>query len=113
MQVLTATLDYLKDVVGMQLSQFPLPDINKVHRRSMSWCLTPAQVVESDQAHLGRLLQLILGVAINCDSQKDHIAVSSSPHPVTDYLLPGPAEDGGGRAERGDDGHPGTPGDAF
>ena len=30
MKVLTGTLDYLKDVVGMQLSQFPLPDINKV-----------------------------------------------------------------------------------
>ena len=29
-KVLTGTLDYLKDVVGMQLSQFPLPDINKV-----------------------------------------------------------------------------------
>ena len=29
-QVLTGTLDYLRDVVGMQLSQFPLPDINKV-----------------------------------------------------------------------------------
>jgi len=51
-KVLTGTLDYLKDVVGMQLSQFPLPDINKV--------------VECDPAHLGRLLQLILGVAINC-----------------------------------------------
>ena len=51
LQVLTGTLDYLKDIVGMQLSQFPLPDINKV--------------VENDHAHLGRLLQLILGVAIN------------------------------------------------
>merc|ERR1719233_1991694 len=43
----------------MQLSQFPLPDINKV--------------VENDPGHLGRLLQLILGVAINCDSKTDHI----------------------------------------
>lgn len=58
-KVLTGSLDYLKDVVGMQLSQFPLPDINKV--------------VECDQGHLGRLLQLILGVAINCAGQGDHI----------------------------------------
>lgn len=58
-KVLTGTLDYLKDVVGMQLSQFPLPDINKV--------------VECDPAHLGRLLQLILGVAINCSKTADHI----------------------------------------
>jgi len=58
-KVLTGTLDYLKDVVGMQLSQFPLPDIN--------------QVVECDSSHLGRLLQLILGVAINCGQTADHI----------------------------------------
>jgi len=58
-KVLTGTLDYLKDVVGMQLSQFPLPDINKV--------------VECDNAHLGRLLQLILGVAINCSKQAEYI----------------------------------------
>ena len=31
------------------------------------------QVVENDPGHLGRLLQLILGVAINCDSKTDHI----------------------------------------
>eukprot|EP00091_Calanus_sinicus_P021898 TRINITY_DN6689_c0_g1_i1.p1 TRINITY_DN6689_c0_g1~~TRINITY_DN6689_c0_g1_i1.p1 ORF type:complete len:194 (-),score=68.62 TRINITY_DN6689_c0_g1_i1:79-660(-) len=58
-KVLTGTLDYLKDVVGMQLSQFPLPDINKV--------------VDCDNAHLGRLLQLILGVAINCSKQAEYI----------------------------------------
>ena len=31
------------------------------------------QVVENDPGHLGRLLQLILGVAITCDSKTDHI----------------------------------------
>merc|ERR1719445_586760 len=58
-KVLTGTLDYLKDVVGMQLSQFPLPDTNKV--------------VECDKSHLGRMLQLILGVAINCRNREEHI----------------------------------------
>ena len=29
-KVLAGTVDYLKDVVGMQLTQFPLPDTNKV-----------------------------------------------------------------------------------
>ncbi len=58
-KVLTVTVDYLKDVVGMQLSQFPLPDTNKV--------------VECDKAHLGRMLQLILGVAINCSNREEHI----------------------------------------
>ena len=58
-KVLTVTVDYLKDVVGMQLSQFPLPDTNKV--------------VECDKGHLGRMLQLILGVAINCSNREEHI----------------------------------------
>ena len=58
-KVLTGTLDYLKDVVGMQLSQFPLPDTNKV--------------VDGDKSHLGRMLQLILGVAINCVNRENHI----------------------------------------
>ena len=58
-KVLTGTVDYLKDVVGMQLSQFPLPDTNKV--------------VECDKSHLGRMLQLILGVAINCRNREEHI----------------------------------------
>jgi len=58
-KVLTGTVDYLKDVVGMQLTQFPLPDTNKV--------------VECDKAHLGRMLQLILGVAINCSKREEHI----------------------------------------
>jgi len=58
-KVLSGTLDYLKDVVGMQLTQFPLPDMNKV--------------IECDKDHLGRLLQLILGVAINCSKQSEYI----------------------------------------
>ena len=31
------------------------------------------QVVEGDKGHVGRLLQLILGVAINCGKQTEHI----------------------------------------
>ena len=58
-KVLTGTVDYLKDVVGMQLAQFPLPDTNKV--------------VECEKTHLGRMLQLILGVAINCSNREEHI----------------------------------------
>merc|ERR1711935_1035523 len=54
-KVVNGTVDYLKDVAGMQLTHFPLPDINKV--------------VECDKGHIGRLLQLILGVAINCVQQ--------------------------------------------
>ena len=29
-KVVASTMDYLKDVVGMQLTQFPVPDVNKV-----------------------------------------------------------------------------------
>ena len=31
------------------------------------------QVVEGDKVHIGRLLQLILGVAINCGEQAEYI----------------------------------------
>jgi len=58
-KVVGSTVDYLKDVTGMQLAEFPVPDVNKV--------------VEGDKGHVGRLLQLILGVAINCGKQTEHI----------------------------------------
>eukprot|EP00088_Acartia_fossae_P044809 TRINITY_DN4781_c1_g1_i5.p1 TRINITY_DN4781_c1_g1~~TRINITY_DN4781_c1_g1_i5.p1 ORF type:complete len:676 (-),score=232.76 TRINITY_DN4781_c1_g1_i5:383-2410(-) len=58
-KVVSSTVDYLKDVTGMQLAEFPVPDVNKV--------------VEGDKGHVGRLLQLILGVAINCGKQTEHI----------------------------------------
>ncbi|XP_023335122.1 protein Hook homolog 3 [Eurytemora carolleeae] len=58
-KVVGSTVDYLKDVVGMQLTQFPVPDVN--------------QVVNGNKEHIGRLLQLILGVAINCSEQAEYI----------------------------------------
>merc|ERR1719481_594635 len=58
-KVLNGTVDYLKDVAGMPLTHFPLPDLNAV--------------VDCDPGHLGRLLQLILGVAINCAQQAHYI----------------------------------------
>jgi len=58
-KVVGSTMDYLKDVVGMQLTLFPVPDVN--------------MVVEGDRIHIGRLLQLILGVAINCSEQAEYI----------------------------------------
>lgn len=57
-KVLTGTLDFLKEV-GMQLSSFSVPDIN--------------EVVECEKSHLARLIQLILGVAINCSNRGEHI----------------------------------------
>ena len=35
--------------------------------------ITLQKVVECDKAHLGRMLQLILGVAINCNKREEHI----------------------------------------
>ena len=29
-KVVSSTVDYLKDVTGMQLAEFPVPDVNKV-----------------------------------------------------------------------------------
>lgn len=58
-KVVGSTLDYLKDMAGVQLHQFPVPDVN--------------QVVLGNKDHIGRLLQLILGVAINCSKQAEYI----------------------------------------
>jgi len=58
-KVLTGILDYYKDVIGLQMNEFPLPDVNRI--------------VEKNVEQVGRLLQLILGVAINCSNKEEYI----------------------------------------
>merc|ERR1719189_418291 len=59
-KVLNGILDYYKDVIGLQIPrEFPLPDVNRV--------------VEGNTEQVGRLLQLILGVAINCPNKEEYI----------------------------------------
>jgi len=58
-KVLTGILDYYKDVIGLQMTEFPLPDVNRI--------------VDKNVEQVGRLLQLILGVAINCSNKEEYI----------------------------------------
>uniref|UniRef100_A0A4W3K687 Hook microtubule-tethering protein 1 n=1 Tax=Callorhinchus milii TaxID=7868 RepID=A0A4W3K687_CALMI len=47
-------------VLSLQITDFPLPDLNTL-------------VEQSDPLELGRLLQLILGCAVNCERKQEHI----------------------------------------
>ncbi|XP_072351590.1 protein Hook homolog 3 isoform X2 [Scyliorhinus torazame] len=47
-------------VLGQQITDFPLPDVNLIGEHS-------------DAAELGRMLQLILGCAVNCEQKQEQI----------------------------------------
>ncbi|XP_070564437.1 protein Hook homolog 3-like isoform X1 [Ptychodera flava] len=53
-------LDYYNDVLGQQIYDFRMPDVNAIGERG-------------DPEELGRLLQLTLGCAVNCDHKEDYI----------------------------------------
>jgi hypothetical protein len=42
-KVVSSTVDYLKDVTGMQLAEFPVPDVNKVRFISTTFTLGTEQ----------------------------------------------------------------------
>ncbi|KAI0231339.1 Hook-like protein 3 [Lamellibrachia satsuma] len=59
-KVLKGILDYYSDVLGQQINDFHMPDVSAIGERD-------------DSNELGRLLQLILGCAVNCDSKQEYI----------------------------------------
>ncbi|XP_051511254.1 protein Hook homolog 1-like isoform X1 [Myxocyprinus asiaticus] len=61
-KILQMIVDYYNEVLTQQISDFPLPDLMRV-------------VEHSDQVELGRLLQLILGCAVNCDRKQEYIQI--------------------------------------
>uniref|UniRef100_A0A3Q3DLA0 Hook microtubule-tethering protein 1 n=1 Tax=Hippocampus comes TaxID=109280 RepID=A0A3Q3DLA0_HIPCM len=60
-KILQMVLEYYNEVLGQGLSDFPLPDVALVAEHS-------------DPAELGRLLQLVLGCAVNCE-RKQYIQI--------------------------------------
>lgn len=57
--------DYYTEVLTMDISGFPMPDVNAI--------------VESQEiSDLGRLLQLVLGCAVNCEDKQEYIQVIMS-----------------------------------
>ncbi|XP_067122723.1 protein Hook homolog 3 isoform X2 [Centruroides vittatus] len=59
-KILKGVLDYYSEVLGQQITGFRMPDVNAVAELS-------------DPKDLGRLLQLILGCAVNCDKKQEYI----------------------------------------
>ncbi|XP_061118238.1 protein Hook homolog 3 isoform X3 [Conger conger] len=59
-KILKGILDYNHEVLGQQINDFTLPDVTLVGEHS-------------DTAELGRMLQLILGCAVNCEQKQEYI----------------------------------------
>ncbi|XP_076009181.1 protein Hook homolog 1 [Genypterus blacodes] len=61
-KILQIVLDYYNEVLGQEISDFPLPDLVRVAERS-------------DSVELGRLLQLVLGCAVRCEHKQEYIQI--------------------------------------
>ncbi|KAF3702181.1 Protein Hook -like protein 3 [Channa argus] len=59
-KILKGILDYNQEVLGQHINDFTLPDVNLIGEHS-------------DPAELGRMLQLILGCAVNCEQKQEYI----------------------------------------
>ncbi|CAM5117993.1 unnamed protein product [Natator depressus] len=59
-KILQSVLEYSQDVLGHQISERHLPDVNLIGEFS-------------DTSELGKLLQLVLGCAISCEKKQEHI----------------------------------------
>ncbi|XP_076867484.1 protein Hook homolog 3 isoform X2 [Brachyhypopomus gauderio] len=59
-KILKGILDYNHEILGQQINDFTLPDISLIGEHS-------------DAAELGRMLQLILGCAVNCEQKQEYI----------------------------------------
>ncbi|XP_071485069.1 protein Hook homolog 3-like [Diadema antillarum] len=60
-KVLEGILDFYDEELGQQIRDFQLPDVGKVGEHG-------------DPVELGRLLQLVLGCAVNCDHKEEYIS---------------------------------------
>ena len=56
-KILKGILDYNHEILGQQINDFTLPDVNLIGEHA-------------DAAELGRMLQLILGCAVNCEQKQ-------------------------------------------
>ncbi|XP_008422150.1 protein Hook homolog 3 isoform X2 [Poecilia reticulata] len=59
-KILKGILDYYQEVLGQHINDFTLPDVSLIGEHS-------------DAAELGRMLQLILGCAVNCEQKQEYI----------------------------------------
>ncbi|XP_030583723.1 protein Hook homolog 1 [Archocentrus centrarchus] len=61
-KILQMVVDYYNEVLGQEISDFPLPDVSLVAEKS-------------DPIEMGRLLQLILGCAVRCERKQEYIRI--------------------------------------
>ncbi|XP_076439959.1 protein Hook homolog 3-like isoform X2 [Babylonia areolata] len=59
-KIVKGILEYNLEVLGVQIQGFQMPDFNAIGEYN-------------DPVEVGRLLQLVLGVAVNCENKQDHI----------------------------------------
>ncbi|XP_035212323.1 protein Hook homolog 3-like, partial [Stegodyphus dumicola] len=59
-KILKGILDYYSEVLGQQITGFRMPDVNAIAEKN-------------DVIELGRLLQLVLGCAVNCERKQEYI----------------------------------------
>lgn len=59
-KILKGILEYNLEVLGIQIHDFQMPDVNAIGEHS-------------DHGEIGRLLQLILGCAVNCSEKQEYI----------------------------------------
>ncbi|XP_072104566.1 protein Hook homolog 2 isoform X1 [Mobula birostris] len=59
-KILQSMLEYYHDVLGHQISEYNLPEVNLIGEHS-------------DTAELGRMLQLVLGCAVSCEKKQEYI----------------------------------------
>ncbi|KAM8960433.1 protein Hook homolog 3 [Pelodytes ibericus] len=59
-KILKGILDYNHEILGHQINDFTLPDVNMIGEHS-------------DASELGRMLQLILGCAVKCEQKQEYI----------------------------------------
>ncbi|CAJ0938507.1 unnamed protein product [Ranitomeya imitator] len=59
-KILQGIVDYYREVLNQHISEYLLPDCSNIAETS-------------DPTEMGRLLQLILGCAVNCDKKQEHI----------------------------------------
>uniref|UniRef100_A0A8C8STW3 Hook microtubule tethering protein 2 n=1 Tax=Pelusios castaneus TaxID=367368 RepID=A0A8C8STW3_9SAUR len=59
-KILQSVLEYSQDVLGHQIAERHLPDVNLIGEFS-------------DASELGKLLQLVLGCAVSCEKKQEHI----------------------------------------
>ncbi|XP_076035650.1 hook microtubule tethering protein isoform X2 [Oratosquilla oratoria] len=79
-KVLQAIVDFYQEQLSQNIRSFPLPDVNKIGETG-------------DHDELGRMLQLILGCAINCERKQQYIEAIMGMEETVQAVIMGAIQD--------------------